>query len=549
MRSDVIKEGIEKAPMRALLRACGLGDEDFAKPFIGVANSHSDMVPGHVRLDALLEDAYRGIRDAGGVPFVFGVPAICDGLTQGHEGMRYVLPSRDIIADGITAVLEAHRLDGWVGLTNCDKITPGMLMASGRVDIPCILVTAGPMEPGYLEGRHVDIISLYEGLGAHQAGLIGADELLAMERVACPGPGACAGLMTANTMACLTEVLGLSLPYCGTAMATSPLKREIAYRSGCGIVELVREGTTPCSMVSQRSLENAITVDMALGGSTNTTLHLPAIAREFGLALPIQLFDRLSRDTPHLTNLWPSGPYFMSQFHQAGGIPALLKRLAPKLHRECMTISGERIGQIAEGAEVNDPEIVRPLDNPFHAEGGIAILKGNLAPVGAVVKQTGVAKEMLIFRGRARVFDGEDDAHEAIKRDVIQPGDVIVIRYEGPKGGPGMPEMLVASAALIGKGLGRSVALVTDGRFSGGTRGPCIGHVCQEAYERGPIAAVKDGDRIIIDIPARRLEVALSQQEIEQRLRKASRPRREVRGLLAKYQRLVGPSIEGALLG
>ena len=546
MRSDTVKKGLAKAPSRSLLRACGLTDEDMDKPFIGIANSFNNIVPGHIHLDRLVDEVRKGIEEAGGVPFSFGVPAVCDGIAMGHAGMRYSLPSREVIADAVEVMNNAHTFDGWVGVTNCDKVTPGMLMAAGRMNIPAIMLTGGPMEPGVLGDERKDLQSVFEMLGAHTAGKATDAEVIAVECAACPGEGSCSGLFTANTMACLTEAMGLSLSGCATSLAISERKLEIAHETGRRIVELVRKGVTPRSLVTRESFVNAIAVDMAIGGSTNTALHIPAVASEFGLDIGLKVFDEISRKVPHLTSLRPGGPYYMADLDRAGGIPAVLKRLKSMLSDQA-TVTGSSIHTIADRAEVNDAEVLRPLDRPFHQEGGIAVMYGNLAPEGAVVKQSAVSDKMMRFRGRARVFNSEDEAAAAITSRKIIKGDVVIIRYEGPKGGPGMPEMLYPTSMIAGMGLADDVALITDGRFSGATRGPCIGHVSPEASAGGPIAAVNEGDEIVIDIPARRLEVNISDEEMKRRLADARPAEREVSGMLAKYRKLVTSASQGAV--
>ncbi len=547
MRSDNIKKGLDKAPSRSLLRAAGLNDEDFDKPFIGIANSWNDIVPGHVHLNKLADAVREGIEEAGGVAFTFGVPGVCDGVAMGHQGMRYSLVSRETIADCCEIMVQSHSLDGWVGVTNCDKITPGMLMAVGRVDIPAVILTGGPMEAGELDGAPADLQSVFEAMGQYKAGKLDEDAVHRVECAACPGEGSCSGLFTANTMACLTEVLGLSLKGCGTMMAVDPRKIELAKETGRRIVDLVRKGKNPRSMVAEPSIRNAVRVDMAIGGSTNTALHIPAIARDFGVDIDLDIFDTISREIPHITSLRPGGPYHMRHLEEAGGIPAVLNRLLPFIE-DTDTVSGIRLKEIASSARVLDDEVLRPLDRPYHAEGGIAILKGNLAPGGSVIKQSAVSESMLRFTGEARVFDSESDAMDAIMAGDIQGGMVVVIRYEGPKGAPGMPEMLSPTSLIAGMGLSESVALITDGRFSGATRGGSIGHVCPEAYDKGPIAAVSDGDMITIDIPARKLEVALSDDEIENRLAEVEPIDKAPRGVLKKYRQLVNSASKGAYL-
>ena len=546
MRSDQVKKGVAKAPSRSLLRATGLKDADFDKPFIGIANSWNEVVPGHIHLNKLYDEIRKGIVDAGGVPFSFGIPGICDGIAMGHTGMRYSLASRETIADAVELMVQAHRFDAWVGLTNCDKITPGMLMAAGRMDVPAIMLTGGPMDSGQKDGERLTLQSVFEALGQHAAGKITEKEVIAVERCACPGEGACSGLFTANTMACLTEALGLSLTGCGSMLANDPKKMELARETGRKAVELALKDVRPSKIASKEAFLNAIMVDMAVGGSTNTALHLPAIASDFKVDIDLGTFDKISRTVPHLTSIQPSGPYTMGDFDKAGGVPGILNRLHGMLH-DCPTVNGKSIMQIAKASKVYDNEVIRPLDRPFHKEGGIAILYGNLAPKGSVVKQAAVSESMLKFTGTAKVYDSEDDAAAAIARREVKSGDVVVIRYEGPKGGPGMPEMLGPTSMISGMGLSESVALITDGRFSGATRGGCIGHVCPEAYDKGPIAALKDGDRIMIDIPGRKLEVLISEKELKDRLAKVKVVDKQPTGVLAKYRKLVKGADEGAI--
>ncbi|MEM2968072.1 MAG: dihydroxy-acid dehydratase [Candidatus Bathyarchaeia archaeon] len=536
MRSDEIKKGIERAPHRALLKALGLTDKDIAKPFVGIASSYTNIVPGHIHLRSIADAVKEGVIAAGATPFEFNTIAICDGIAMGHEGMRYSLPSRELIADSVESMAQAHRLDALVLVTNCDKITPGMLMAAARLDIPAVAVTGGPMESGVFKAEKVGVNTVFEGMGKVLAEKMTLEELAELETSACPGCGSCNGMYTANTMACLTEALGMSLPYCATALATSAQKLRIAKETGEKIVELIRKKLTPIKILTQEAFENAIAVDMALGGSTNSVLHLSAIAREAGISLPLRLFDEISRRIPHLCNMVPSGPYDLEELHNAGGIPALMKELSPMLHLDALTVTGKTVKENIQSVKVLNDNVIRPLASPVHKGGGIAILYGNLAPKGAVVKTVAVSPKMLKHTGPARVFDSEADAVAAMKKRAIQPGDVVVIRYEGPKGGPGMPEMLVPTATISGMGLSESVALVTDGRFSGATRGPCVGHVAPEAAEGGPIAIVKDGDKITIDIPNRVLKLELQEQEIAKRLAswKPKKPRVN-KGYLARY--------------
>ena len=536
MRSDDLKRGVERAPHRALLKALGLTDEDMTKPFIGVANSFTDIVPGHMHLRSIGEAVKEGILAAGGVPFEFNTIAVCDGLAMGHEGMRYSLPSRELIADSVEIMMQAHRLDGMVLISNCDKVTPGMLIAAARLDVPTISVTGGAMTSGRLDGKKVGVNNVFEAVGKAFANKISTEELSRLENVACPGCGSCNGMFTANTMSCLTEALGMSLPYCATALATSAMKLRIAKESGEKIVELVRKNVKPSNILTKEAFENAVVVDTALGGSTNTVLHLSAIAKEAGVSLPIALFDETSKRVPHLSSLVPSGPYDMEELDNAGGLPALMKELKQFLHANALTVTSKTVGENIKNAEVTNAEVIRPLSNPVHKEGGIAILKGNLAPKGAVVKAVAVSPKMLKHTGPAKVYDSEKEAQEAMKRHEVKAGDVVIIRYEGPKGGPGMPEMLIPTATISGMGLSESVALITDGRFSGATRGPCIGHVAPEAAEGGPIAVIKNGDIITIDIPNRVLKVELSEQEIKKRLQAwKPKPQKITKGYLSRY--------------
>ncbi len=549
LRSKKIKTGLERLPHRALLYATGIPKSEMNKPFIGVATSFTDIIPGHIGMRDLERFIEKGIHTAGGYPFLFGIPGICDGIAMGHRGMHYSLPSRELIADMVETISEAHQLDGLVLLTNCDKITPGMLMAAARLNIPSILVTAGPMLSGHYKGRRLNLTSdTFEAVGKYKKGLIKDDELQALEMCACPGAGSCQGMYTANTMACVTESLGMSLPGCATAPAVLSQKKRIAFESGKTIVGLIKKNITPGKIMTQKAFENAITVDLALGGSTNTVLHILAIAHEAGVKLPLSLFDEISRKTPHIANMIPGGMHYMEDLDHAGGIPAVLKRLKDLL-KPNSTVSGKNIIQIAEEAEIMDGDVIRSLKNAYHKEGGIAILKGNIAPHSAVVKQTAVSRNMMKFEGSAKVFDSEEEGMKAILKGDIKPGDVVVIRYEGPKGGPGMREMLSPTSAIAGMGLSESVALITDGRFSGGTRGPCIGHISPEAMEGGPIAVIKDGDRISIDIAKRKIDVLISEKEIQDRLSKWKKPAPKItRGYLSRYTKLVSSAGSGAIM-
>ena len=547
MRSDKIKKGITRTPNRALLKAVGVTDADMDKPFIGIANAWNEIVPGHKHLRELAEKIKQGIREAGGVPFEFGVIGICDGIAMGHEGMFYSLPSREIVADSVELMVQAHRFDGIVMLGTCDKIVPGMLMAALRMNVPAIVVTGGPMMPGRLDGKDITFITSFEGIGNYLAGKITEAELKRMEDACCPGCGSCQGLYTANTMACMTEAMGLSLPGCAAAHAVSSTKERIAFESGRRIVQLAQEDIKPLDIVSRESFENAIHTDMAIGGSTNTVLHLMAIAIEGGVDLKLADFDRISKETPHICHMGPSGPYTMKDLEEAGGIPAVMHNISHLL-KDCPTVSGKSLKQIVKNAKVMNPEVIHSVKDPVHKTGGITIMYGSLAPDGAVVKSGAVSDKMLKFTGKARVFDSEDECSEAIQHKKIKPGDVVVIRYVGPRGGPGMPEMLGPTSAIAGMGLSESVALVTDGRFSGGTRGPCIGHVTPEAVDGGMIGLLKDGDVIEIDIPKKTLDVKLSAKEIEAR-KKAFKPKiKNLKGYLARYARNVTTASMGGLI-
>ncbi len=548
MRSDSIKKGLERAPHRALLHACGLTSEDFEKPFVAVINSYNEIVPGHIHLRRLAEEVKKGISNSGGVPFEMNTMAICDGLAMGHDGMHYSLPSREIIADSIELWVQAHALDGMVLIPSCDKVVPGHLMAAARVNIPSIAITGGPMKPGKFHGENADVITVFEAMSKTAAGMMTLEELGSLEQVACPGAGSCAGMFTANTMACVTEALGMSLPGCATAHAVDNKKMDLAFETGKQAMQLIERGTLPLDIMTEDAFSNAIIVDLALGGSTNTALHLPAIAHEAGIDLGLKVFDELSKVTPHLCNMRPGGPFTMEDLDKAGGIPAVMKWLEPKLFRKALTVSDKTLGENLKNVNIANNEVIRPLNRPVHSEGGIAILKGNIAPGGAIVKRTAVNENMLVHEGPARVFDGEEDAVAAILNGCIKKGDIVVIRYEGPKGGPGMPEMLVPTSAIAGMGLSDSVALITDGRFSGGTRGSCIGHISPEAFEGGPIALIKDEDIISINIPARLIEAELSEGELEQRRKKWSQPKQKLSGYLARYIKHVSSADKGGIL-
>ena len=547
MRSDIVKVGAERAPHRALLKATGLTDEEIVRPFIGVVNSFNEFIPGHIHLDKLAQAVKAGIRSAGGVPFEFQTIGVCDGIAMGHRGMRYSLPSRELIEDSIEIMAEAHQLDGLVMIPSCDKIVPGHIMAAGRLDLPTIVLTGGPMLPGYACDKELDLIDVFEGWQA------GGDTLAVLEEMACPGAGSCAGLFTANTMACLTEALGLSLPGCATAHAVDALKTRLAKRSGMKIMELVEKGITARQIVTSASIDNAIRVDMAIGGSTNTVLHIPAIAAEFGLDLSLERFDQLSKETPHLVNLRPGGPYHILDLDRAGGIQAVLCRLRSLLNLDVLTVTGKTLEEDLDAFKPVNPianaKVIATLEAPVHPEGGIAILHGSLAPEGSVVKQTAVSKAMLRHSGPAVVYNSEEESMAGIVGGGVKSGDIVIIRYEGPKGGPGMRETLAPTSAIAGAGLSESVALITDGRFSGGTRGPCIGHVSPEAAVGGPIALVRPGDMISIDIPGRKLDLLVDGEEMERRRREWRPPEVKITtGVLARYRNQVTSASKGSVL-
>jgi len=550
LRHEKATSGIERMPNRSLLYATGITRQQMDRPFIGICSSFTDLVPGHIGMRSLERKIEWGVNAGGGVPFLFSVPGICDGIAMGHEGMHYSLPSRELIADMIESIVQAHQLDGLVLLTNCDKITPGMLMAAGRLDLPTVAVTAGPMFAGHHGGRRLSLVrDTFEAVGLWKAGALDEEQVQEMEIEACPGQGSCQGLYTANTMACLTEAMGMSLPGTASAMAGTAKKQRIAERAGERVLELVREGITARQIITRESLENAIRMDMALGGSTNTTLHIPAIAHAAQVDITLDDFDRLSRETPQLTSLRPGGELMMEDLEWAGGIPAVVKSLAPLLNTECRNVAGLTVAEVAEQTPQGDPEVIHSLDDPMSAQGGIAVLKGTLAPDGAVVKQGALSPDMMRFTGTARVFDSEDDAMEYLLADKVVPKDVLIVRYEGPRGGPGMRESLALTAAVAGCGLGDKIAIVTDGRFSGGTRNLSIGHVSPEAADGGPIALVRDGDQIQVDVPGRTMDVLVDGEKLRQRRAEWERPEPKFNhGWLARYERLVQSAARGAVL-
>ena len=542
MKSDNIKSGISRTPHRGLLMATGISRKNMNAPFIGIASSFSDLVPGHIGMRDLERQIEKGIHTAGGQSFIFGVPSICDGIAMGHSGMRYSLPSRDLIADCVESVAAAHQLDGIVLLSNCDKITPGMIIGALRLNIPAIIVTAGPMLDGECGNHHklTMVTGSFEAVGKFRKGEITEDELLSMEEASCPSAGACQGMYTANTMACLTEVMGMSLPYCSTASAVSAQKRRIAFESGMEILELVKKDIKPSDIITRESLRKVITADLALGGSTNTFLHILAIANAGGIDITLKDFEELSKEIHQIVKLNPSSTLTMTDFHNAGGIPALMQALGSHCEEQDNTVIQ---------SVYRNKEIIPDYDKSTYTQAGLAVLYGNLAKDGCVIKTSGVAPECYSFEGSAKTFDSEEDAMSALENDEIKEGDVIVIRYEGPKGGPGMREMLAPTSLLVGKGLGKKCALITDGRFSGATRGICVGHICPEAANGGEIALIKNGDRIKIDIANRSIELLVSDAELEKRRKNLKPFEPKVKsGYLAKYAKNVQDASHGAIV-
>lgn len=550
MRSDQVKKGVTKAPHRSLFKAMGYTEEELSRPLIGVANPFNEIIPGHIHLRTITEAVKAGIRMAGGTPVEFGVIGVCDGIAMGHEGMKFSLASRELIADSVEIMASAHCLDGLVLVPNCDKIVPGMLMAAGRLNIPAIMVSGGPMLAGELKGEKVDLNTVFEGVGAQAVGKITEEELAEIEERACPGCGSCAGMFTANTMNCLTEALGMGLPGNGTIPAIDARRIRLAKLAGMKIIDLVKADLRPAQILTKEAFANAFAVDMAVGGSTNTVLHLPAIAREVGVELDLNWINEVSQRTPHLCSLRPAGIHHIQDLDAAGGISAVMATLAQNglIDLECPSVTGGKIGDNIRNVKVLRTDVIRPLDEPYHEEGGLAILFGSLAPDGAVVKKAAVDPQMMVHEGPARVFDGEETAIEAILGGKINPGDVVVIRYEGPRGGPGMREMLSPTSAIAGMGLDREVALLTDGRFSGASRGASIGHISPEGMEGGPIALIEEGDRIRIDIPQYRLELLVDETVLEERRQRWRCPAPKVsKGYLARYASQVKSANTGAV--
>ena len=552
MRSDAVKKGLERAPHRSLFKAMGYTDEELCRPLVGVANSANEIIPGHINLAQVTEAVKTGIRMAGGTPVEFGVIGICDGIAMGHEGMKYSLASRELIADSIESMAMAHMFDALVMVANCDKIIPGMLMAAARVNIPSVVVSGGPMMAGLLRGCEISLSQVFEGIGGVAGGKITEAELKEIEEAACPGCGSCAGMFTANSMNCLTEALGMGLPGNGTILAVNAARIRLAKQAGMAVMNLLEKGIKPRDIMTLQAFENALAVDMALGCSTNTVLHVPAIAYEAGIELSLDKFNEVSGKTPHLCSLSPGGSHHIQDLDQAGGIPALMNELLKHgllPYPDAITATGKTAKENISGREILRPDVIRPVGNPYHTEGGLAILRGNLAPEGSVVKQSAVAEEMLRFSGTAQVFDSEDEATAALLAGKVKKGSVVVIRYEGPRGGPGMREMLTPTATVVGMGLDKDVALITDGRFSGASKGGCIGHVSPEAALGGNIALLKDGDMIDIDIPGKQINVRLSDDELSARRASWKAPEPKVRtGYLARYARCVSSAGTGAIV-
>lgn len=551
MKSDNVKTGMQQAPHRSLFNALGFTEEEMKKPMVGIVSSYNEIVPGHMNLDKIVNAVKLGVAQAGGVPVVFPAIAVCDGIAMGHIGMKYSLVTRDLIADSTECMALAHQFDALVMVPNCDKNVPGLLMAAARINVPTVFVSGGPMLAGRVKGHKTSLSSMFEAVGSHAAGNMTEEEVREFEEKVCPTCGSCSGMYTANSMNCLTEALGMGLRGNGTIPAVYSERIKLAKHAGMAVMEMYRKNICPRDIMTKDAILNALTVDMALGCSTNSMLHLPAIAHEVGFDFDISFANEISEKTPNLCHLAPAGPTYMEDLNEAGGVYAVMKELkeAGLLHTECMTVSGKTIGEAIEGAENKNPEVIRPLDNPYSPTGGLAVLKGNLAPDGSVVKRSAVVSEMMVHEGPARVFDCEEDAIDAIKSGKIVAGDVVVIRYEGPKGGPGMREMLNPTSAIAGMGLGSSVALITDGRFSGASRGASIGHVSPEAAVGGPIALVREGDRICINIPEMKLEVKISDEEMAER--KAQwQPRKPMvtTGYLSRYTQMVTSGNRGAIL-
>lgn len=550
MRSDRMKKGIEKAPHRALFSAMGLLPEELERPIIGIANSANDLIPGHIHLDKICQAVKDGVRMAGGTPLAFSTIGICDGIAMNHEGMKYSLGSRELICDSVEVMAKAYPFDGLVLIPNCDKIIPGMLMAALRLNIPSIIISGGPMLAGRSQGKTIDLISVFEGVGRVAAGTMDEEELEALEACACPGAGSCSGMFTANSMNCLSEALGIGLPGNGTILAVHASRIRLAKRAGQRIIDLVEKDMKPRDIMTLKAFKNAITVDMAFGGSSNTALHLPALAHEAGIELPLAVFDEISNRTPHICNMSPAGPHHLEDLDQAGGVFGIMKELSRKglIEEDCLSVEGGTIGDILKRAEVKDLEVIRPLERPYHEQGGLSVLYGTLAPDGSVIKTAGVPAGMRKFIGTARIYESEEETVAAIMAGKVKEEDAVIVRYEGPKGGPGMREMLTPTSVLVGRSLDLSCALITDGRFSGGTRGLCIGHVSPEAAEGGPIAFVKNGDRIEIDLDKKSIDLIVDEKELARRKADWKKPAPNItEGYMARYARLVTGAATGAI--
>ena len=550
MRSHKMTKGIQKAPHRSLFGAIGLLPEELERPIIGIANSASELIPGHIHLNTIASAVKDGVRLAGGTPLMFSTIGICDGIAMNHEGMKYSLGSRELIADSVEVMAKAYPFDGLVLIPNCDKIIPGMMMAALRLNIPALLVSGGPMLAGRLKGRTVDLISVFEAVGKVAAGVMGEEELAELEGCACPGAGSCAGMFTANSMNCLSEPLGIALPGNGTIPAVHAKRLRLAKSAGKAVVSLVEKSLNPREIMTLEAFKNAIAVDMAFGGSSNTALHLPAIAHEAGIRLPLALFDEIAERTPHICSMSPAGPHHLEDLEEAGGVYAIMKELSLRglIDPRCLTVTGKSVGELIAEAQVLDRGVIRSVDAPYRPRGGLAVLTGSLAPDGAIVKVAGVADSMRRFTGPARVFDSEEETMAAIMEGRVAPGDVVVVRYEGPKGGPGMREMLTPTSVLCGKGLDLDCALITDGRFSGGTRGLCIGHVSPEAAEGGPLGLVREGDRIEIDLDKKSIDLLVGKEELAGRRKEWKRPEPHIKeGYMARYAAMVTGAASGAV--
>jgi dihydroxy-acid dehydratase len=553
MKSDSAKKGVERAPHRSLFKAIGYTDEELRRPLIGIANSQNTIIPGHVNLDKITEAVKAGVYMAGGTPIEFGTIGVCDGIAMNHVGMKYSLGSRELIADSVEVMAIAHAFDAMVMVPNCDKIIPGMLMAAARLNLPTIFISGGPMMAGIhpnQPGKKIDLVSVFEAVGAVRSGRMSEDALIAIENAACPTCGSCAGMFTANSMNCLTEVIGLGLPGHGTIPAVMSERIRLAKMAGIQVMALYEKQITPSQILTEKAFRNALTVDMAIGCSTNTVLHLTALAHEAGVDLNPELINEISRKTPHLCSLSPAGAYHIEDLNAAGGISALIRVLldAGLIHKDCLTVTGKTVGENVSDAKVLDPDVIRSVEKAYHKEGGLAVLFGNLAPGGGIVKQSAVAETMMRHRGPARVFDSEEAATEAIYGGKIKKGDVVVIRYEGPRGGPGMREMLTPTSAIAGMQLDGDVALITDGRFSGGTRGAAIGHVSPEAMQKGPLAVVKEGDMILVDIPEKKLTLMVDDAEIDRRMSQWKQPEPKITsGYMARYAQMVSSADKGAV--